>query len=644
MQKKSSMDEQRSQQEAEILAARSATALRVLEERARLALAASREQTSSLEATITRQFDEIAAALASERTAESQSAAEEAQLRAEIDRLNKELINLQAVWSAERSGLESACDEQAKEVETLQAELRTARNEWSNKLAEAEAKGTAGDGELRAEISRITKQSDESRAAWLLDQSALEEARDALAKQLADLQTELRTVRDESASRLAEAEARSASHDSDRQAEIERLTKELEDSRAAWLKEQSTLEAARDELTQQVAQLQAADHAAESQSAAEDVELRAEVDRLTKQLAESRADSAAEQLALEAARDELAKQVAKLQVDERAARDDWAKQLTCFEEKLREQQQAWNNQRTEWSVARATLELERDSLQQKFELALQDVQRFRGRVAELEQELSRRPEAMQADSAELVALRAERDALAERVEQLERQPAVQIDANAEQQVADLQRRFELAVEDVRELKTKNAQLEAKLASAVRPVSRAADAGGLDWESQKRRLLASLEDEGDASDEPVRQEERIRIESTIEMTDAVVAEKDREIAELKSQLAQGGAAASAAAADEENEQQVRELVDADEVIAEHRKRTAEMAREMEDKLRAAELELSLSRAKIARERVELDELRADLESQRANMGPDSAGTPGAPRRRWLSKLGLSGEEP
>ena len=65
--------------------------------------------------------------------------------------------------------------------------------------------------------------------------------------------------------------------------------------------------------------------------------------------------------------------------------------------------------------------------------------------------------------------------------------------------------------------------------------------------------------------------------------------------------------------------------------------------MEDKLRAAELELSLERAKIARDKVELDELRADLESQRQPYDPNGTARPGAPRRRWLSKLGLSGEE-
>src|SRR5205085_11299864 len=141
------------------------------------------------------------------------------------------------------------------------------------------------------------------------------------------------------------------------------------------------------------------------------------------------------------------------------------------ESRLREQQISWNEQRADWTATRTAIERERNELQHKFDLALVDVQRLRARVAELEQDLARRPESNQADSAELVGLRAERDALAARVDELQQRPVTQVDPNTEQQVADLQRRFELAVEDVRELKTINAKLEAQLAakaSASRP--------------------------------------------------------------------------------------------------------------------------------------------------------------------------------
>jgi chromosome segregation ATPase len=399
----------------------------------------------------------------------------------------------------------------------------------------------------------------------------------------------------------------------------------------------------------------ASERAADSQHAVELDQLGSDLEIISAEYASAKAEFAsakaeweAERNALEENRDELLRQTAKLEADGRKARDEWARQLTDFEYKLREQQADWNAQRSEWAATRAVLETERDGLQQKFSLALDDVNRYRGRVVDLEQELARRPEATETDSAELVALRAERDALVERVEQLERQPSAQIDSNAEQQLADLQRRFELAVEDVRDLKTKNAKLESQIAAAGQAasaagVSGAHDAGGMDWESQKRRLLASLEDEGDTPDDPVREDERIRIASTIEMTDAIVAEKDNEIAELRSQLANCGGDGGATPVDVAFDQKVNELVDADEVIAQHRQRIAQLERDMEATLRAAELELSLERAKIARERVELDELRAELESYRQEIAPNGMPAPGAPRRRWLSKLGLSGEE-
>ncbi|HJQ81928.1 MAG TPA: hypothetical protein VJ828_18325, partial [Lacipirellulaceae bacterium] len=119
----------------------------------------------------------------------------------------------------------------------------------------------------------------------------------------------------------------------------------------------------------------------------------------------------------------------------------------------------------------------------------------------------------------------------------------------------------------------------------------------------------------------------------------VAEKDREIEQLRTQLAEAESA-KPAAADAQRQQQIDALLDADEIIAEHRKKISALEHEMEGKLRAAELELSVERAKIAREKSELEELRIDLESRRA---PHDGGSGGAPRRRWLSKLGLSGDE-
>ena len=169
--------------------------------------------------------------------------------------------------------------------------------------------------------------------------------------------------------------------------------------------------------------------------------------------------------------------------------------------------------------------------------------------------------------------------------------------DAEQRLADLQRRFELAVEDVRELKTKNAQLETQLAQASTPTTASsADGGAMDWEAQKQRLLASLEGEG-TDGGSARQEERATIEGTISITDEVVAEKDNEIAALREQITELEAASGSSTIDCEQEQAISQLVDADEVIQQHRDRIAQLETEMEQKLREAELELIARRANL-----------------------------------------------
>jgi chromosome segregation ATPase len=443
----------------------------------------------------------------------------------------------------------------------------------------------------------------------------------------------------ENAAAAPTAAASAAAHSA---AALRELSERAQSALASTRDQAAQLEA---EITRQLDEIAAAlseQTAGESQANASEAEtLRAEIARLTGEMDNSRASWLAERTDLELQREELLHKLGSLESQHQSTQTEWRNQLLDFEARLREQQKSWNDQRAEWAAARTAIERERDEVQQKFDLALQDVQRLRARVAELEQDLSRRPESNQADSAELVALRAERDTLAARVAQLEERSAVQSDANSDQQLADLQRRFELAVEDVRDLKTKNAKLESRLAAAAsnRPVSHA-DGGSMDWESQKRRLLAALEDGGEQA-ENISKQDRITIESTIEMTDAVVAEKDRQIAELEAQLA---ALNDPSANEDEHNRKVNELLDADEVIAQHRQKVRELEREMEEKLRTAELEISVERAKIARQKMELDELKSELESKRQQFETTgSLPVQGQPKRNWRSKLGLAGDE-
>jgi chromosome segregation ATPase len=201
---------------------------------------------------------------------------------------------------------------------------------------------------------------------------------------------------------------------------------------------------------------------------------------------------------------------------------------------------------------------------------------------------------------------------------------------------DLQRRFEMAVEEVRELKRTNADLENKLksrgsgGSAPSPAS----GGALDWEAQKERLLASLEADGDDDDEEAA-EERTSIEGTIRVTDQIVAQKDREISELKDRLEQhSGAGSSQSAA-------IAELLDKDEIIRQEREKLTQLQVEWRQKIGEAEIEISVQRAKLARDRAELEEKvrQYQLDQDNRSYSEDTTETSKPTRGKWLARLGL-----
>jgi hypothetical protein len=196
-------------------------------------------------------------------------------------------------------------------------------------------------------------------------------------------------------------------------------------------------------------------------------------------------------------------------------------------------------------------------------------------------------------------------------------------------------------EEIDALKADNAELQARLEKADTTGSAAAPgraAGGrLDWEAEKKRILASLESDFDQHDAE-QTGQRLKIEDVLHKTEQVIAEKDRQIDELKRQLeARGSAAATAisaaAAAD-------RQAVDSDALVQEERQRLQQLQEECRAKLRQAEVEISLERAKLARQRAELDEQR----NAAAAGGTPPAATPDRTERpasgRWLARLGLS----
>lgn len=345
-----------------------------------------------------------------------------------------------------------------------------------------------------------------------------------------------------------------------------------------------------------------------------------------------------ERRSLVAERDALAAERDALAIDRDALVDAVAaarRQLEANEEALAEaaasSQAAESHQVAESNQAAEALR----SLEEKFALALDDVQQQRLRIAELEQELAGRPPADANESLELARLRNEHDELTRELETLRARPngGAPDQAPDEAAVDELRRRFEMAVEDVRQLKTEKAELEQQLADAAEAPAASPDGhgsgnGGNDWESQKRRMLASLQgDEAPAED-------RATIEGTIRITDEVLAEKQTRIEQLEAALAAGEGAPVDAV-----------VLDDDPRFEAERVRLAELEQAWEEKLRAAELELSVERAKLARSKAELDELRADLDSRQRTLGGRSPAPEGGDaaggQRNWLNKLGLGG---
>jgi len=263
-----------------------------------------------------------------------------------------------------------------------------------------------------------------------------------------------------------------------------------------------------------------------------------------------------------------------------------------------------------------------------------DVNRLKRENAQLQEELTQRPEQDETESPALVSLRAERDALAVRIAELEDASQQVVDEDSQQQIDDLQRRFELAVEDLRAVKQENVDLKSQLASKSPSISTSSNEVGDDWEAQKERLLAALESEDEESVDEDRQEERAKIEGTIAITDRIVAEKEQEIAELRGLLESQTDSDKQEAPSPE-----AELLDKDEVIQAERTRLEQLQQEWQEKLREAELEMSLQRAALARRETELQHKLEEIK----HAEPVESTVDGKPRRRWLSALGIRDDE-
>jgi len=462
------------------------------------------------------------------------------------------------------------------------------------------------------------------------------------------LNAQLQVIADELArERLADDESVASA------AEQSRLLKQMQ---AAVAEKEAEIEAVLDELAEQSLAFEL--QLSERDNELEQVLQLGDDDTQQREMLQQELESAAEEL--ETLRTATCTECEQL----RGEITDTQKQLAELHDLQRNQLAQTETLQQELDEARQALEAERlrstetqqqlDQTVRKFELARDDVHKLKRENAELHEELLSRPEADAQESAELVSLRAERDALADRITELENASAETSDADDQQEMADLQRRFEMAVDEVRELKQANADLHEQLALASAGIATPADSDALDWQARKAQLLASLDAEEQADMPENRREARATIEGTISITDRVVAEKDAELskhaallaereAELEALRSQLDSKAAAVPSEALREQLTAEILDNllgdDEAIQAEREKLQQQQQQLENKLREAELEISVQRATLAREQAAVDEKLARVgESEEVETDSD-----GKPRRRWLSALGIK-EDP
>ena len=176
---------------------------------------------------------------------------------------------------------------------------------------------------------------------------------------------------------------------------------------------------------------------------------------------------------------------------------------------------------------------------------------------------------------------------------------------------DASRLYLMAMDDIRDLKARNAELQRQLleGQALRhaTVRRAPSSNGMDWEAQKRRFLAGLESDDHQDAESI--DRRTKIEEVVARTDKIIAEKNREIEELQHLLnnqsnSLGSLALGAAA--------LEQVFDQDAIINEERERLRQLQEECQNKLRTAEIELAMERARLARRDAEIEEKMRNAE--------------------------------
>jgi len=599
----------------------------------------------------------------------------EQRLLASIGQMADEIAGSRQAIKAARHDVDAQAEQlahQAEQIEQLRADLNGRRAEWQRAVEETAEQQRSLLQTLRQEQQSLQEQ-----------RAALEQQQAALERRQADATGLDRAGRELIERQLVESRGRQERLETELatlRTQYDALKQEAAVAQAATL-ELDALRGERDTLTTAL-------HEAERRLEQTQWQLRDAEDRMLTCLEQFADDMGGARRATETVGQDANQQAAQLaqeaehlehlRTDLDARRAEWqqtaeetTRQQQSLLETLRQEQQAIEHQRTALERQCEALErqraewiefdrTEKESLQRELDNSRRERERLETELAAARDQfnaLTQRADATNVDREQFEALRQERDTLCARLhgteheleharQELDAAKRLPADttpaATPDQTPADLRERYALAMEDLRDLRRENARLQGQLKEAENTRQAAppalATGGPLNWEAEKQRILAQLASDFDDDDEDQRQ--RLEIEQVVERTERILADKDAEVAELKqlldNQSASVGSLAVGAAA-------LGEMLDKDAIVQEERKNLAQLQAEWREKLRKAEVELSLERAKLARERTQLDEKLRLIEEHAGSASDGVAGnaSPGKPpRSRWLTRLGLN----
>ncbi|MCC7333686.1 MAG: hypothetical protein IT422_01230 [Pirellulaceae bacterium] len=322
--------------------------------------------------------------------------------------------------------------------------------------------------------------------------------------------------------------------------------------------------------------------------------------------------------------------------------------------------QTMRAQRAEWMLERELLRQKADELSQATQMPhdeapcldetseANDSTDLQLELQEVRAELSRTQQDLQETSLLLQELELIQKTQPIELNELSDAPQRCSPTDSEARIAELEARLMTAEQELSDLKDQNFDLASQVAKHQVQSSGHSphinfDASTLSWEERKQLFLRQLEDESDendcnesATDAAQAATQRLEMKKVIQATQIEIDRRDAEIAELQSIIQQQsdtrqGVAIGAAA--------FAQAFDNDEIIQQERQKLIDIQLQWEEKLRQAEIDVSLERAKLARERTQLEQELASTHRERSvhESSPMEGRT-----RKWLEHLGLREE--